>query len=374
MIVEGAAAVTAAEFERLMAPFEPFEARPLVAVAVSGGRDSLALALLSRDWVRARGGDIAALIVDHGLRPESQMEAISTQAVLAEQGIEATILVWSGDKPATRLQQAARHHRYRLLRAQCHRRGILHLLLAHQADDQAETLAMRAARRSGPDGLSGMAALVEQPELRLLRPLLDVPRCRLTSTLRSRGVGWLDDPSNADPRFERSRLRMKPAVRIAGATPTQRNSRELAVARAAVDLLEIDEAGSVALDKEGFACLDGDLQARLLGRVVQGLGGNDYPPRQERLRAACGRLCLPATLGKSGRAQDFTLGGCRLMLRRVSQKRRMRWHVRAENGRNGGKPLVPAAFFARFACGKPATTHLKCNSTPTDTASEPLQS
>ena len=76
---------------------------------------------------------------------------------------------------------------------------------------------MRAARRSGPDGLAGMAALVEQPEVRLLRPLLAVSRSRLTATLLARGVPWLDDPSNADPRFERARLRARMAIAASGA-------------------------------------------------------------------------------------------------------------------------------------------------------------
>jgi tRNA(Ile)-lysidine synthase len=378
VIVETPLPVGAVEFERLMAPLEPFETLPFLAVAVSGGRDSLALALLSRDWVRARKGDVLALIVDHGLRPEAQIEALAAQAILAEHDIDAAILRWIGDKPSTGLQSAARRNRYRLLRSECRRRGILHLLLAHHADDQAETVAMRAARRSGPDGLSGMAALMELPELRLLRPLLGISRSRLTSTLRSHGVRWLDDPSNADPRFERVRLRMGPLPRTSATEPVVRQGREKAVALAAVDLLEFDQAGAVAIDRDRFARLESGVQVRLLSRVVQALGGREHPPRQERLLVASRRLCQPAAGGKSGRAQDFTLSGCRLNLRamsrpkspqrsrEVSQNGRLRWIVRPENGRNGGQPLVPAAFFAPFACGTPATTHLEYHSTPTD--------
>src|SRR5438445_7778340 len=141
-----------------MAPFGPFEASPVVAVAVSGGRDSLALALLAQDWTRARGGSVIGLVVDHGLRAEAAAEAAATLCVLSQQGIDGAILHWSGVKPSSGLQEAARVARYRLLRDECRRRGILHLLLGHHADDQAETVAMRAARRSGPDGLAGMAA------------------------------------------------------------------------------------------------------------------------------------------------------------------------------------------------------------------------
>src|SRR4029077_6487242 len=148
--------------------------------------------------------------------------------VLARHGIASAILTWPGAKPRAGLQEAARGARYRLLRDECRRRDILHLLLAHHADDQAETVAMRAARQSGPDGLAGMAALVEQSEVRLLRPLLAVSRARLTATLLARGVPWLDDPSNVDPRFERARLR-------ANGCPTSGGVRDGGVERSVRD-------------------------------------------------------------------------------------------------------------------------------------------
>lgn len=348
-------------FARLMAPFEPFEACPSLAVGVSGGRDSLALALLARDWAAGRGGRVVGLIVDHGLRAESAREATATLERLVSHGVEGAILRWPGAKPRTGLQEAARAARYRLLRDECRRRGIVHLLLAHHADDQVETVTMRAARRSGPDGLAGMAALIEQPEVRLLRPLLTVPRSRLTGTLLARGVQWIDDPSNADPRFERARLRAGhgPLAGPAG-KGDERSTREWALARAAVEALEFDQDGTAAIDRTCFAGLVQELQASLLSRVVQAVGGRDHPPRRDRLQRAVARLCAGADRGKSGKGQDFTLSACRLTLRQVPQTRRLRWIVRPEHGRNdgksGGQPLVPAAF---FACGAPATSHLE---------------
>jgi tRNA(Ile)-lysidine synthase len=136
----------------------------------------------------------------------------------------------------------------------------------------------------------------------------------------------------------------------------ERSVRDGKLARAAVDILAFDQAGGTAIDRIGFARLGRDLQARLLSRVIQAVGGRDYPPRRERLERAAGRLCAPLDRGKSGKGQDFTLSGCKLMLRRVAESRQLHWIVRPEHGRNMSQPLIPAAF---FACGAPAASHLE---------------
>jgi len=369
--------LTGAEFAPLMAPFGPFESRPVLAAAVSGGRDSLALALLAHDWARALGGRIVGLIVDHGLRRESSDEAAKTRDLLAGHGVAAEILRWRGAKPASGLQEAAREARYRLLLEACRRHGILHLLIAHHADDQAETIAMRAARSSGPDGLAGMAAVVEQREVRLLRPLLSVPRARLTATLEARAVPWIDDPSNVDSRFERARIRK--AGQVAASTVAGRDKsraiREGRLAAAALDLVEFDLPGAVAIDRAGFARLGRGLAVRLLSRAIQAVGRRDYPPRRERLERAAARLSQGVSRGKSGKSQDFTLSECRLELRQAPGSRRLRWIIRPENGRKdarkAGQPLVPAAF---FACGGPRAPHLCHNPIDGSKSCEPVQS
>ena len=324
----------------------------------------MALALLARDWVRERGGSLRALIVDHGLRADSAREAVETRDRLALNGVTVEVLRWTGDKPSSGIQEAARAARYRLLFKACRRQGILHLLLAHHTDDQAETVAMRAGRTSGPDGLAGMAALVEHRHTRLLRPLLPLTRARLTATLLARQVPWIDDPSNSDPRFERARLRAggaTPSVSSAGGD--LRTERERCLAGASVEALEFGPSAladrAVAIDQESFSRLDSEQAIGLLSRLVRGVGGIGYPPRRERLERAVARLCAPAATGSSGRRGEFTLAACRLMLRRHtgerSGSRRMRWIVRPENGKNAGQPLIPAAF---FACGAPTAPHL----------------
>ena len=187
-----------------MAALGPFERAPRLAVAVSGGPDSLALTLLAARWAGQVGGTVQGLTVDHGLRPEFAAEAEQVVAWLGTHGIVCRVLTWTGPKPATGVQAAARSARYALLAAACREAGILHLLLAHHELDQAETACMRAERGSGQRGLAGMAAVSERAGLRLLRPLLRFAPERLKATLVAVAQPWLDDPGNVAQRFRRA--------------------------------------------------------------------------------------------------------------------------------------------------------------------------
>ena len=189
-----------------MAPLGPFGAVPRLAVAVSGGPHSLALALLARDWVAARGGSVLALVADHGLRPESGAEADHVMALLAKVGVEAECLRL-GLPGGARLQERARTARLATLTQAAARHGSPWLLLGHHRGDQAETLAFRALRGSGAVGLAAMAALRAAPECLILRPLLGLAPARLEAVVAAAGLSPVRDPSNDNPRFARIRLR-----------------------------------------------------------------------------------------------------------------------------------------------------------------------
>ncbi len=318
---EGAEPIGGDEFSSIMAGFGPFEPAPTIAAAVSGGADSLALAVLLHDWTARQGGSILALTVDHGLRPGSAAEAARVGRSLADLGIRQAVLRWRGDKPATGIQAAAREARYELLRACCRNRNILHLALGHHLEDQAETLLLRLARGSGLEGLSGMAALRELPELRLLRPLLSLPKARLEASLRARRLAWLEDPSNRDTAFARVRLRgLMPSLAREGLTAARLGqcAAEIGRARAALeDALATLLARAVAVHAAGYACLDPQalreaspvLSRRALAACLMTVGGADYAPRGERQARLHAKLV-------AGMGQGATLGGCRIVPRR----------------------------------------------------------
>ena len=299
-----------------MAGLGPFERRPRLAVAVSGGPDSLALCLLADRWARARGGNVVGLIVDHGLRPNSAAEARQAAGWLAARGIAPALLRWPGPRPATGIQAAARAARYELLLGWCRAAGVLHLLLGHHRDDQAETLTLRAARGSGADGLAGMAAVREIGGLRLLRPVLDVPKAALLAVLEAERQPWLDDPSNRAPGFARADLRRGPDL---DAVALGALARSHAIARAARDRAaavwlarhaRIDGAGFVILDRPAFGAAPLDLARRILQQTLLAVGGGDYPPRHVRLDRLL-RAVRAAPPGSAG----WTLAGCRILPR-----------------------------------------------------------
>jgi tRNA(Ile)-lysidine synthase len=300
-----------AEFAAALAGLAAFEARPFIAVATSGGPDSLALTILAERWARAHGGRIQALSVDHRLRPESAAELHRLAEWLRARGIRHEILVWAGAKPTTGIEEAARAARYDLLATWCRAHGCLHLLLAHHREDQIETHLIRQRAGSGPDGLAGMSAIRELDSCRVLRPLLGFPRARLRAVLEAEGQPWISDPSNRDPVFERARLRAQLASAGAGERRSatgeirRRGCARVLRARARARLL----AGAVALHPAGFARVDAGLltapqeaAAAALAAIVMTIGGGRYPPR----RASVAQLRAALVAG----ARGATLGGC----------------------------------------------------------------
>ncbi|MEL6318460.1 MAG: tRNA lysidine(34) synthetase TilS, partial [Pseudomonadota bacterium] len=312
--------------ERLLA------GEPAVAVAVSGGRDSLALLILTAAFARGRAEPlrVAALSVDHGLRDGSRAEAESVAGHAAALGAESALLVWEErEERSGNLQAAARAARYRLMRAWRRAHGVGPLLTAHHREDVAETFLLRLARGSGVDGLAGMAEeTIEEahddpsaerpgPRLRLIRPLLETPGAALGAVCRAAGRAWIEDPSNADPRFDRARARAlaEPLAALGLDAPRLANTaRAMARARTALEegtaaLLATAAAreealGLCRLALPPLARAPRELQLRALRACLRWVAAAPYPPRLDALEAALDAL-LAAPAAR-------TLGGCQI--------------------------------------------------------------
>ncbi len=188
---------------------QPLEAAETVVLAVSGGPDSVVLMNLTARWCDGRARPrVVIATVDHRLRDGSMAEASAVGVWARQLGFDHTILRWEGERPKSRLQEAARAARYGLLTDYAHAIGASHLVTAHTLDDQAETVLFRLARGSGPLGLVGMQSLVMRAGIALFRPMLGLPKARLIAMAKLEGWAFFNDPSNADPRFARARLRV----------------------------------------------------------------------------------------------------------------------------------------------------------------------
>jgi tRNA(Ile)-lysidine synthase len=298
----------------------PRDAR--VALAISGGSDSLALMHLFAGWA-----DDAALpkpmvlTVDHGLRPGSAADADSVVTAAHELGLIAHILAWSGEKPEGNIEDAAREARYRLMGEWCREHGIGALFVAHTEDDQAETFLIRLGRGSGVDGLSAMGPRAPYPlpgfALELMRPLLAFSREELRSYLEERHVAWLEDPMNADPSFTRVRLRkLLPllaeagvsAKRIADAAAHLRRARDALDWQVEAFLARYSSAQDTVVLFDGAALKDvpREIGLRAFSALLMRVSGGSYRPRFDRLEAAFDAVTSPAF------RQARTLMGCKI--------------------------------------------------------------
>jgi tRNA(Ile)-lysidine synthase len=305
------AAADAIRDDELDALFAPLVSFDFLILAVSGGSDSIAMMLLVARWARRRTAPpkIAVATVDHALRADSRAEAEWVIEQAHAHGFEAALLTWSGEKPSTGIQDAARAARYFLLTNYAHSLrsgGSAAIVTAHTEDDQAETLLMRLARGSGLDGLAGMSparALDDQAQVVLLRPLLGVSGGRLRATLHAAGAAWIEDPSNHAERFERVRVRKAhTALSPLGLSNDKiaLSARRLRRVQAALDaaLGELQRTVRLDLHAGAFASFDRaewlvapeELRLRLVGRLIGSYGGQDEPFRLTQLEALVARM------------------------------------------------------------------------------------
>lgn len=315
------APVTDAELAALFDHLAYLQQYHTLILAVSGGPDSTALMVLAARWRKTlkHRVKLIAVTVDHGLRPEAKREALAVKKLARSLRIEHKTLRWTGPKPKTGIQEAAREARYRLLGqvalgqvAQAARkakgvaawkaRGVA-VLTAHTLDDQAETVLFRMMRGSGVAGLAGMRAGsllpgYEKQKIELFRPLLEVPKSRLIATLKAGKIPYAEDPSNRDPRFARPRLReLMPLLAAEGLTAARLARLASRVARIEWTLYEdLNDAliklapgpwpdqGPVGVKTDEFDELSPEIQLRMLERFINWVG-NEGPAELGKLEA-----------------------------------------------------------------------------------------
>ena len=355
--------VSAAELEGI---FSDLDHLPALVLAVSGGPDSTALMVLAARWRKTLKvkPNLIAVTVDHGLRQEAKREAAAVGRLARKLGIAHRILRWTGVKPKTGLQEAARVARYRLLAGAAREANASNILTAHTRDDQAETMLIRMSRGSGITGLAAMARISAVPgdrdgKVKLIRPLLDIPKARLIATLRAAKITFADDPSNRDPRFTRARLRsLMSELALEGldnrrlALLARRLKRadqaiDAVVGRAVAELTRLSPSGdAIAIDAAAYSGLPAEIALRLLGRAIVRVG-DEGPVELAKLEALLDALKTAlADAQNTGNARFrrslagalVTLAGPGIAVERAPPRRGRPLTTR---GRGNAKPAKP---------------------------------
>lgn len=280
-----------------------------LAVAVSGGVDSICLL----HWMHQMNMDVTALHVNHGLRDVADVETQYVQALCQSLGVPCQVFYWTGDKPTSGLEAAARDARYEMMTQFCRENNIDALAVAHQADDQIETFLMNLARGSGVTGLAAMRGVSQRKGVTIIRPLLQVYRAELQTYCDKHNIKYFHDEMNFDTQYTRVKIRQnRYLLRDALGIDDDRillAIENLGRARDALDI-DINARISQVIDNDGaffsYSFLFDpapDIRLKFLGRLIQKIGGDDYQPRLKSLTGALNKLNADC---------KFTLGHCTL--------------------------------------------------------------
>jgi tRNA(Ile)-lysidine synthase len=282
--------------------------------ALSGGADSTALALLAQRYAEKNGKSHYGVIVDHGLREDSDLEAERVKTRLEYRGVHCRILRIDTPKPITAVQEWARGHRHRLLADAARTSGAV-VLFGHHAGDLAETVAMRLERGSGLFGLAGIPARRQHGDVVFARPLLPWSAIVLRQVCAVLDCKFELDPSNDSLVFERVRIRrslerldQKMVGRDVGSANLVRLARAAGclttvLDRAVEPLIRNSfifyEAGYARFKPSQLLNLSQPVWWHIMRRIIAALGGQDYAPSKDagiecRRRISHG---LSATLG-----------------------------------------------------------------------------
>lgn len=261
--------------------------RPL-AVALSGGADSTALLIAC---VERWPGQVSALHVHHGLQAAADDFEQHCRRLCAAWGVPLHVRrVQAQSAPGQSPEEVARRARYAALAGMAGACGAACVMLGHHADDQVETLLLALSRGAGLPGLAAMPAQMQRHGVPMLRPLLQVRGAEIRAWLRARGQGWVEDPSNADTRLTRNRIRQQVLPALDAAFPSFRATFTRSAAHAAQAQAVLDEVAAQDLlglgDPPRIAALQALSPARQAQVLRHWLAGQDSEGRAARPSSA----------------------------------------------------------------------------------------
>ncbi len=283
-------------------------------VAVSGGPDSLALVALTKVYGYSNNAKFHYVLIDHGIRKNSNKEAKKVKNLLKKSKIDLKIIK-NKKKIFRNIQAEARNIRYELISNYCKKNNIKTILTAHNLEDQVETFLIRLSRGSGLKGLSSMKFLNKlKGQINLFRPLLDVKKKYLIKISKKIFGKYFIDPANKDSKFLRTKIRnLKTHIENSGIKYEQifKSIQNLSFSKDTLEeyLKRIFERiikkkkGEVIVNFKKYTLLNNDTKLAVLNESIKQLKKNYYDLRSRKVK----------NLIKIIDEKDFTratLGGC----------------------------------------------------------------
>lgn len=258
-----------------------------IAVAVSGGVDSMVLLYLADLWAKKHSKNLTILTVNHNLRSLAAFECDSVIAAANQLSHKAVILNWQGDRYKSNMQAQARESRYELMTHYCHAHDILVLLTAHHHDDYLENFAIRQERKSGLLGQSS-SYINFINDVMILRPLYDITKEQLINEAKKQGVRWFEDASNNSSKYLRSMIRNDIAhnQKLKSSLTTNLlevndQARTLTIKLIAIfaSIVTISSFGFAVIDKTKYKSAEYECKLNILNLVLTIIGGKTHYPR-----------------------------------------------------------------------------------------------
>ena len=249
-----------------------------IAIAVSGGSDSVALLYLSKIWAKKNNIELVVLSVDHNLRQQSKQEIDYVQNIANNLGLKFYSLSFDHQNNFSNLQKRARKGRYNLMTLLCKKLDILVLLTAHHEDDYIENFCLRLERKSGIFGLSS-SNINWHNNTQIIRPLFNIPKTALVDYLVENNIKWFEDESNLSTKYRRNVIRNKLAKEenyikddiIAQQIKVNKlleDKFKLELIAAIAESVKIFEYGFAFLDLNKFIKLSQEIQVQLINFLL----------------------------------------------------------------------------------------------------------
>ena len=288
-----------------------------LAVAVSGGADSIALLYLIAEWAKARKVDITIFTVNHNLRPESKLEINYVEKLAGRFKFKFVPLSWNSGDKITAIQERARKARYDLMSENCKKLGISLLLTAHHFDDMLETYLIRKSKKS--------SLLAHFPNITyfwnnvwIVRPLFNIEKKELIEYLCKNNITWFEDQSNQADKYERNRIRKKLATLakaekanlLANYNLSSEKAKLLnqSLIQSLAEVVSIYEYGFAKINIVKFNGLGDEIKIHIINYVLTVISGKTLIPRYR-------NVINIISLLSSKRFVTSTLNHCKLIVK-----------------------------------------------------------